>query len=171
MHLNKCRFMDARIIPWEKKYEDAVIDLILSIQRNEFHISITEEDQPDLRSVKEFYMHGNGNFWIALSEQNVVGTVALVDIGYQQVALRKMFIHQNFRGSLHSLANKMLRTGIDWCIQRNIKDIYLGTVEVLKAAQRFYEKNGFEKLEKQQLPSNFPVMGVDTIFYHLSIAK
>src|ERR1700754_920058 len=112
MHLNKCRFMDARIIPWEKKYEDAVIDLILSIQRNEFQISITEEDQPDLRSVKEFYMRDNGNFWIALSEQNVVGTIALVDIGYQQVALRKMFIHKNFRGSLHSLANKMLRTGI-----------------------------------------------------------
>jgi N-acetylglutamate synthase-like GNAT family acetyltransferase len=163
--------MDVDIIPWEKKYEDAVIDLILSIQRTEFQISITEADQPDLRRIKEFYMQGNGNFWIALYANSVVGTLALVDIGHQQVALRKMFVHKDFRGSLHSLANKLLQRGVDWCIQKNIKDIYLGTVEVLKAAQRFYEKNGFDKLDKEQLPSNFPVMSVDTIFYHLSIVK
>jgi hypothetical protein len=42
-------------------------------------------------------------------------------------------------------------------------------VEVLKAAHRFYEKNDFVRIEKQQLPPAFPVMGVDTIFYHRSI--
>jgi N-acetylglutamate synthase-like GNAT family acetyltransferase len=163
--------MDVKIIPWKKEYEGAVIDLILSIQRNEFQISITEADQPDLKSVEGFYMRGNGNFWVALHGSEVVGTIALLDIGHQHVALRKMFVRKEFRGSFHGLANKLLRIAIDWCIEKNIKDIYLGTVEVLKAAHRFYEKNEFEKLDKEQLPSNFPVMNVDTIFYHLSISK
>ena len=163
--------MDVKIIPWKKEYEGAVIDLILSIQRNEFHISITEVDQPDLKRVEGFYMQGNGNFWVALCGNEVVGTIALLDIGRQQVALRKMFVHKEFRGSIHGLANNLLRIATDWCIQRNIKDIYLGTVEVLKAAHRFYEKNAFDKIDKEQLPSNFPVMNVDTIFYHLSISK
>ena len=167
----KLGFMDLKIIPWAREYETAVIELILSIQRNEFHISITEADQPDLKQVEEFYMRGNGNFWIALSQNQVIGTTALLDIGHHQVALRKMFVHKDFRGSLHSLANKLLRTAIDWCIERNIQDIYLGTVEVLKAAHRFYEKNGFNRIEKTHLPSNFPVMGVDTLFYHLSISR
>jgi N-acetylglutamate synthase-like GNAT family acetyltransferase len=164
-------FMELRIIPWTRGHEAGVIELILSIQRNEFHISITEADQPDLKQVEEFYMQGNGNFWIALCQNQVVGTIALLDIGNHQVALRKMFVHKDFRGSLHSLANKLLLTAIDWCMERNIQDIYLGTVEVLKAAHRFYEKNGFNRIEKTQLPSNFPVMGVDTLFYHLSISR
>ena len=163
--------MGVKIIPWKKEYEAAVIDLILSIQRNEFQITITEADQPDLKRVEEYYKHDNGNFWIAISENQVVGTIALLDIGYHQVALRKMFVHKNFRGPLRSLAKDLLQTAIDWCSKKNIKDIYLGTVEVLKAAHRFYEKNGFDRIDRAGLPSNFPVMNVDTIFYHLSISK
>ncbi|XHR98338.1 hypothetical protein ACFJIV_24075 [Mucilaginibacter sp. UC70_90] len=48
-------------------------------------------------------------------------------------------------------------------------DIYLGTVEMLKAAHRFYEKNGFTRLAKQDLPESFPLMAADTIFYQLHL--
>jgi N-acetylglutamate synthase-like GNAT family acetyltransferase len=162
---------DVWILPWERKYETEVIDLILSIQQKEFQISITEADQPDLHQVDTFYQQGNGNFWIALQRNKVVGTLALLDIGRLQVALRKMFVHKDFRGRSQGLANELLATAINWCIGKNIHDIYLGTVEVLKAAHRFYEKNGFERIDLAELPSNFPVMGVDTIFYHISIQE
>jgi N-acetylglutamate synthase-like GNAT family acetyltransferase len=165
------RMHEAVIVPWERKYATEVIQLILSIQQKEFQISITEADQPDLSEVDTFYQHDNGNFWIALSDAKVVGTLALLDIGHQQVALRKMFVHRDFRGKSIGLANNLLRRAIGWCSERNIQDIYLGTVVVLKAAHRFYEKNGFERVEREELPSNFPIMGVDTIFYHLSIQE
>jgi hypothetical protein len=38
---------------------------------------------------------------------------------------------------------------------------------MLKAAHRFYEKNGFTQLAKTALPQSFPLMGADTIFYEL----
>ena len=38
-------------------------------------------DQPDLLQIPQFYQSGAGNFWVALDGEEVVGTVALLDIG------------------------------------------------------------------------------------------
>jgi hypothetical protein len=35
----------------------------------------------------------------------------------------------------------------------------------MKAAHRFYEKNGFKQISKQDLPDDFPLMPVDNVFY------
>src|SRR5690625_7974806 len=66
-----------------------VVDLILQIQQQEYNISITKDDQPDLFTVEKYYQTGNGNFWVALYDKKVVGTISLLDIGNNQVALRK----------------------------------------------------------------------------------
>ena len=66
----------------------AVIDLILDIQNNEFGIAITEEQQPDLQDIPSFYQHGNGNFWVAMHQGIVVGSISLLDIGNGESALR-----------------------------------------------------------------------------------
>ena len=83
-----------------RKYSDdlqeALIEMILEIQRKEFQIPITREDQPDLAAIPRFYQQGNGNFWVALCDGQVVGSVGLLDIGNQQVALRKMFVRPAF---------------------------------------------------------------------------
>jgi hypothetical protein len=46
-----------------------------------------------------------------------------------------------------------------------MQHLYLGTIERLQAAIRFYERNGFTYLPKQDLPASFPIMAVDTHFY------
>lgn len=74
------------------EYQSRVIRLILQIQQQEYQISITGEDQPDLLEIETFYQKGIGNFWIALADEEVVGTIALLDIGEEQAALRKMFV-------------------------------------------------------------------------------
>jgi hypothetical protein len=35
----------------------------------------------------------------------------------------------------------------------------------MKAAHRFYEKNGFVEIAKEQLPESFPLMRVDNRFF------
>lgn len=69
------------IIPFAPEYTTAVINLIVTIQREEFGLAITAEDQPDLRDIPHFYQTGTGNFWIALHQHRVVGSIALLDIG------------------------------------------------------------------------------------------
>jgi len=41
--------------------------------------------------------------------------------------------------------------------------------ERLVAAHRFYEKNGFCRIGRSELPAAFPVTAVDTIFYRLDL--
>lgn len=154
------------IVPFRPKHEPEVLDLILEIQQNEFGIPITAEQQPDLRSIPSFYQVRDGNFWIAVSEERVVGTIALLDIGSDQGALRKMFVRRDFRGDRFGAARRLLETLLSWSASRSVREIFLGTTPFFHAAHRFYEKNGFREIAKSSLPPAFPIMEVDTKFYH-----
>ena len=146
--------------------QEALIEMILEIQQKEFQIPITRADQPDLAAIPRFYQQKNGNFWLALCDGQIVGSVGLLDIGNQQVALRKMFVQAGFRGGEHGIAQRLLQTVTAWVGQKGTKDIFLGTTDKFLAAHRFYEKNGFVRIAKADLPAGFPVMQVDTVFYH-----
>lgn len=154
---------------YSEEYKNEIIELILNIQQNEFEIPITKEDQPDLSDIPNFYQTGNGNFWVALCNNQVVGTISLIDIGNLQGALRKMFVKDTFRGSSYNTAKLLLLKLIAWARERNIQEIYLGTTAKFLAAHRFYEKNSFVQVSKETLPDGFPIMKVDTRFYKLPL--
>jgi GNAT superfamily N-acetyltransferase len=147
-------------------FQQEILELILNIQLVEFKIPISAEDQPDLAQIPGFYQTGDGNFWVATTGGKVVGTISLKDIGQKSCALRKMFVHPDHRGPRHLVATRLLDTLLGWCRQRGVRNIYLGTTSKYLAAHRFYEKNGFLEIPKEGLPDSFPVMKVDTKFYH-----
>jgi GNAT superfamily N-acetyltransferase len=151
------------------RYQQEVIDLILAIQREEFGVPITAADQPDLKNIPSFYQKGNGNFWIALYGKEVVGTIALIDIGASQLALRKMFVRKEFRGSAFNTAQLLMDTVFGWMEERNCTDIFLGTIDLFVAAQKFYRKNGFDEVPKKDLPASFPAMTLDNTFFRKHI--
>lgn len=153
---------------YSQEYKDIIIDLILNIQQNEFKIAITKEDQPDLSDIPNFYQSGKGNFWVAIYNNQVVGTISLIDIGNNQGALRKMFVKDAYRGSKYNISKILLQELMEWARECGIQDIYLGTTEKFLAAHRFYEKNNFTQITKDNLPNAFPIMKVDTRFYQLS---
>jgi N-acetylglutamate synthase-like GNAT family acetyltransferase len=152
------------IKPFEEKYKAQIGELISKIQREEFEIEITLGQQPDLQDIAGFYQHGAGNFWIALCEDKVVGTIALLDIGNKQAALRKMFVASEFRGQAGT-ASKLLGVLLEAANHSGVKEIFLGTTTKFLAAHRFYEKHGFVEIARENLPEEFPVMVVDTKFY------
>jgi N-acetylglutamate synthase-like GNAT family acetyltransferase len=158
------------IVPFAPEYTTAVLNLIVPIQREEFGIAITAEDQPDLSDIRHFYQRDSGNFWIALHQGKVVGSVALLDIGHGQAALRKMFVDQAFRGPVHGTAKLLLATLLEWARTHQTREIYLGTTAKFLAAHRFYEKNGFRELPQSELPTQFPLMKVDTKFYQYVVS-
>src|SRR3569832_2195432 len=137
---------------YQEKYKEGVARLILSIQQNEFNIPVTLDDQPDLLNIENVYLKKHGNFWVAVENEQVIGTIALIDIGNRQSALRKMFVHKEYRGKDKGIGQLLLNTLIEWCRQCHINEIYLGTVEQLLAAKKFYVRNGFLRVEKKRLP-------------------
>ncbi|MGI4861555.1 MAG: GNAT family N-acetyltransferase [Janthinobacterium lividum] len=154
------------IVPFSPAHADGVPALILPIQQIEFGVPVTIDAQPDLLDIGGFYQQGRGNFWVALTPQGeVVGSIALLDIGDGQAALRKMFVAESYRGRPHGVGLRLLNVLLQWAQDKGIEEIFLGTTELFLAAHRFYEKNGFEPIAKAALPARFPVMAVDTRFY------
>ena len=146
-------------------YKSQVAELIVGIQQNEFHIPITIEQQPDLNDITGFYQQAKGNFWLALADDRVIGTIALLDIGNEQGALRKMFVEAEYRGKQYGTGQMLLDSLFAHAQEKGLREILLGTTEKFIAAHRFYEKNNFTAISKNDLPKVFPVMQVDTKFY------
>lgn len=157
------------IEPIYNNYCARIIDIILPIQQIEFGVPITLEDQPDLLDIETNYHKNGGGFWGALNNEELVGTIALMNVGHRTGVIRKMFVKKDYRGKEFNIAQHLLESLIDYCKQHGITDIYLGTVDILKAACRFYERNGFVKIEMDTLPSYFPRMKADNTFYHLNL--
>jgi N-acetylglutamate synthase-like GNAT family acetyltransferase len=161
--------MTIKIAPFQPAYAHGIAELILGIQQHEFGIPITLEEQPDLCDISGFYQQGSGNFWVAVCDERVVGTIALLDIGDGQSALRKMFVATDYRGARPGVAHQLLATLLNHARQERLREIYLGTTDKFLAAHRFYEKNGFKRIEPELLPARFPKMKVDSRFYRLML--
>jgi N-acetylglutamate synthase-like GNAT family acetyltransferase len=159
-----------RIAAFDGRFVSGIADLIVPIQREEFGIAITYQDQPDLLDIAGFYQKGAGQFWLALDGEKVVGTIALLDIGEGEAALRKMFVAHDYRGREHGVAAKLLATLIAHAKEKALSTVYLGTTDKFLAAHRFYEKNGFELIDPESLPASFPRMKVDSRFYRLAFS-
>jgi len=163
-----------RIEPYAPARRDEIAAFILGIQRDEFGLPITLADQPDLLNIPGFYVQGAlgpGGFWTGLdADGRVIGVIAVLNIGpgagpnaQGQGALRKMFVARRHRGS--GLAAALLGTLCGWCAGAGIATLFLGTTDRYHAAHRFYEKQGFTRIAREELPGAFPVMAVDTVFY------
>lgn len=160
---------DIEIRPFTSDDADAVLSVILPIQREEFGIDITADAQPDLRVIPDFYQSGKGQFWVAVKDGAIVGTVGLKDIGNDQAALRKMFVSAAVRGREHGVAARLLDCLFAHARDGGLTDIFLGTTDKFVAAHRFYEKNGFTEIAKSALPRSFPLMAVDSKFYRYKV--
>jgi GNAT superfamily N-acetyltransferase len=147
------------------------VDLILPIQQIEFGVPVTLEDQPDLFDIDRVYTEPGGGFWGAIKDGELIGTIALIHVGHHAGVIRKMFVKKEYRGRELGVAQRLFQTLVDHSQTKGISDLYLGTVEKLKAACRFYERNGFNKIKPEALPGHFLRMQVDDTFYHLSISK
>lgn len=161
--------MTATIAPWAPADRDDVIDLIVGIQQGEFGLSIGAADQPDLADVEGAYRAGGGEFWVARGDDGaVVGTIAALAFDENAVALRKMFVHESQRGS--GLAGALMETVLTWARRNGYRLVLLGTTSAMQGAHRFYAKHGFTEIAADALPSSFPRMAVDSVFFRREVA-
>jgi GNAT superfamily N-acetyltransferase len=155
---------------WTTADGDAVTRLIVGIQRGEFGIEITAADQPDLDDVEGWYRADGGDFWVAVDEDRVVGTIAVLRFAPGMGAVRKMFVAPSHRGE-SGLASALMAMMIEWSRLAGFDSLFLGTTSVMTRAHRFYERQGFELIPQSDLPVGFPLMAVDSIFYRRRLAS
>ncbi|HWB91779.1 MAG TPA: GNAT family N-acetyltransferase, partial [Puia sp.] len=129
------------------------VDLILPIQQVEFKVAVTLDDQPDLLDIDGYYNQPDGGFWGAFKEGELIGTIGLLNVGHATGVIRKMFVRSDLRGNPPGIAQRLMQSLLDHSRNHGITDLYLGTVDKMKAAHRFYERNGFRRIAGQALPA------------------
>ena len=153
------------IIPFQDHHQ-ADIDLLMTMVAKEFSDSIFS---PQSKTIKEVSLLSTNKYWVALTNNTVIGTIGFTMLKNNIIALKRMFLREEFRGQ--GVSKTLLDTVINFAIDNKVSSIYLGTMTQFKAAQKFYEKHGFEEIPKAALPLDFPVNPVDTIFYRRELNK
>lgn len=106
---------------------------------------------------------------MALYNGEVIGTIAVIDIGHKAFELRDVFLEKEYRGSYPGFAKQLLDTVLDWSKEHGINTVYLGTTLAFRAAHRFYEKHGFFEIARDEMPSYCQPMDCDEKFYQLDL--
>lgn len=163
--------MSFRIQPFEDKYQPEVVALIEQIQVGEFNIPIEDGQRKELQSISHSFQKDKGNYWIALFNEKLIGTIAVIDIGHHAFELRDVFLDKEFRGSIRGFARKLLDTVFEWSKKHEVEKIYLGTTHAFRAAHRFYEKHGFQEIARNQMPSYCQPMDCDEKFYQFDLQE
>ncbi|MEO3405598.1 GNAT family N-acetyltransferase [Mucilaginibacter sp. CAU 1740] len=161
--------MEFIIKPIHNQHCAEIIDLILTIQQKEFNLTITIDAQPDLLDIDTNYHKNGGDFWGAFNGEELMGTIGLINSDSKMGTIRKMFVKKEYRGKDLGVAQQLLNTLLQSCRDKGITEVYLGTVHQLKAAHRFYERNGFTEIDVNDIPAGFPRMMTDNLFYHLHL--
>ena len=142
-----------------------IINMIETIQRDEFLLPITNElNACVLKLEEEFYYNNSYNFWYATDNKgNVIGSIGLKQLNTHQAEIKKFFVNQEYRSK--GVAQKLLKTLLKSASKHQFEELYLGTVDKLKAAAHFYEKNEFSRIPEHQLPQGFIKCPLDTVFF------
>ncbi len=138
-----------KIQQYTEIFQTQVKLFILTILEGEFgHINVS---RPDLDNISEFYQVDNGNFWLAIQNNQIIGTIGLKNYN-GKAYMKRMAVHESYRG--RGIAQELLNTFTNYAKEMGFKEIYLSTSKNLVAANKFYAKEGFEKIEI--LPKEIP---------------
>lgn len=154
-----------QIITYNEKYKNQIIELILNIQNNEAKINLSIEEQPDLLDIYSCYEKNGGEFWIAVEQDEVIGTIALMNKGNANSVLKKFFVRQDWRNKKIGL--ELYKKLLEYANNNNIKKILLDTPSVAKASHKFYEKAGFKRIDKNELPFEYDYPDRNSYLYLL----
>ncbi|MGG5373261.1 GNAT family N-acetyltransferase [Enterococcus sp. AZ196] len=142
-----------------------LVDLINYCQNIEADLDIKMAEQSDVFNIKSYYQDNNGEFWIALKENRVVGSIALLPINNEVVVLKKFFTYPEFRGDPIRLGAQLFETFLQYALNADFNRVVLDTPENEKRSHFFYEKNGFRQIDKEKLDISYPFPDRDSRIY------
>nr|WP_050375893.1 GNAT family N-acetyltransferase [Streptococcus agalactiae] len=136
-----------------KEYENnpyhlaQLVDLINYCQNIEAKLDIKMAEQDDIFQIENYYQNRKGQFWLALENEKVVGSIALLRIDDKTAVLKKFFTYSKYRGNPVRLGRKLFERfmlfarasksqELSWILQKRERSHF------------FYENQGFSKIQE-----------------------
>ena len=149
--------LELTIVPFEPEHAEGFRSLVSETLR-EFGFDPDPELDPDLADPQAVYVA----VWVARSGNDVVGSVALREVGDDVLELKRMYLRPSQRG--RGLGKRLLATALDWARANGAAAIRLDTTEEMVAARYVYEANGFRRI-----PGEAPRQGQQRLLYELKL--
>ena len=149
------------------KHDDEIVSMILDIQNNEAKIDLSLQEQPDLLNINMAYQQSGGEFWLALSDGKVIGSVGLMLKERNCAVMKKFFVKKEYRSQKIGLA--LYRELLEFAENAGVRHIILDTPSVACASHKFYENAGFRKINVLELPISYIYPDRESILYMLDI--
>ena len=130
---------DIRVVPFAAGHADGFRALVSDTLR-EFGFEPDEQLDPDLAEPAATYVA----LWVALDRGDVVGSIALRDLGDGELELKRMYLRPACRG--RGVGRRLLETALHWARNRGARRVRLDTTEEMAAARHLYERYGFRRI-------------------------
>jgi predicted metal-binding protein/GNAT superfamily N-acetyltransferase len=154
-------------------YEDIdkedVINLVLHCQNDGSRPLVGIENQLDLLDIKKNYFSSGGCFWVAKDNEKLVGSIGLMNHGDGIGILKKFFVYEEYRGKSTHLGQKLYNELLTFARRNNFKTLLLDTPKNTGRAHKFYDKAGWKKVSRENLPFEFDYTYQDSDFFLLNI--
>jgi N-acetylglutamate synthase-like GNAT family acetyltransferase len=158
--------MEIQILDYAPHYQSQIDAMMVEIQ-SEFQEAITSVHSTIISQV---YQDADQKFWIALSDDTVAGTIGIKFFSEGKAEIKRMMVSPKFRGKIHGTATLLMNQALAFANEKQVRDIYLGTMQQFVAAQKFYERIGFQPIEIDKLPMDYKINPMDTLFYKMELA-
>ena len=139
----------------------------MDIQNSEAKIALTLDEQPDLKDINRYYINDGGAFFLAADNNAVIGTIGLMLKDNKCAVLKKFFVKSEYRS--RKIGLQLYMRLLEFAEGNNIKHIILDTPSVAKKSHKFYERAGFYKIQKSQLPVDYTYPDRKSILYMLDL--
>ena len=104
---------------------------------------LEDSDKKDLLN-PEIIIHNGGQIFFAISNHEVIGTVAMIKNSDKIYELAKMTVKSSYRGK--GIANLLMDKCIEFAFKKNASEIFLISNDSLTVARNLYEKYGFKEV-------------------------
>ncbi|MBC2328508.1 GNAT family N-acetyltransferase [Listeria swaminathanii] len=138
------------------KHLAELVDLINYCQNIEADLDIKMAEQADIFEIEDYYQKQGGQFWIALHDNKIVGSIALLPFDKETVILKKFFTYPEFRGNPMRLGHNLFDAFYAFYTANDFSRIILDTPENEKRSHYFYEKQGFQQIAREALDIDYP---------------
>jgi molybdopterin-guanine dinucleotide biosynthesis protein A len=149
--------LQLRIVPFRPEHAAGFRALVADTLR-EYGFEPDVRLDPDLADPGAIYEA----VWVAVADDEVVGSVALRSRGTGEVELKRMYLRSGLRG--RGVGRKLLQLAIAWGREHRIERIVLDTTEEMRAARRLYEAYGFVHVDAAA-----PRQGQQRLLYELRL--
>lgn len=102
---------------------------------------------PWLDQLCEYYDQPKSEYFVLKKGNKILGGAGIAPIDEDDdttCELQKMYFQPEIRG--RGLGDKMIKKCLDFAVNKGFKQCYIETLPWMKAAQKLYERNGFEMI-------------------------